>query len=309
MKRKRYLSRTLLIGNGDRCKKFFSYVDSNSLNMNVLGYLSLNDNQGEDELGSIHELEKIIMVLAVDQVILMGKEESIDLKNCITCCEEMGVTILRIDLKENKRIENIHLKKIIKRITDVFISIFALTLFGPLMLIIGIAICLDSKGPAIFKQSRVGKGGRVFEIYKFRTMIIGAEEQKKELMNKNLVEHGYMFKIKDDPRVTRVGKVLRKTSLDEFPQFLNVIKNDMSLVGTRPPTLDEVKKYQRKFWRRLSIKPGITGNWQVNGRSSITDFNRVLEYDLDYIDKWNLLLDFKIILKTIKVLLKIKEAF
>lgn len=199
-------------------------------------------------------------------------------------------------------------RRFIKRFCDVIGALVGVIITAILYPFIAIAIKINSKGPVIFKQTRIGRNGRRFPMYKFRSMYLDAEERQKDLLEKNEMK-GLMFKMENDPRITKVGKFLRKTSLDEFPQFLNVIKNDMSLVGTRPPTLDEVKKYQRRFWKRLSIKPGITGNWQVNGRSSITDFEKVLEYDLDYIDDWNLLLDMKIMVKTIRVLLKTKGAF
>jgi lipopolysaccharide/colanic/teichoic acid biosynthesis glycosyltransferase len=132
-------------------------------------------------------------------------------------------------------------------------------------------------------------------------MFVDAEELKEKLMKQNQVEGGYMFKIKDDPRITKVGKFLRKTSLDEFPQFLNVLKGDMSLVGTRPPTVEEVSKYEAYHRRRLSFKPGLTGLWQVSGRSDITNFEEVVKLDTSYIDQWSLWLDVKIIFKTIKM--------
>ena len=140
-------------------------------------------------------------------------------------------------------------------------------------------------------------------------MYIDAEERKKELMAQNEIKGGVMFKMKDDPRITRVGKVIRKLSIDELPQFFNVLGGSMSLVGTRPPTLDEVEKYERNQWRRISIKPGLTGMWQVSGRSSIQDFDEIVELDTEYIDNWSLMLDIKLILKTVIVLLKHDDAY
>ena len=152
-----------------------------------------------------------------------------------------------------------------------------------------------------FKQKRVGKNGRYFFIYKFRSMYKDAEARKKELMDKNEM-NGLMFKMTDDPRITKVGKFIRKTSIDELPQFFNVLKGDMSLVGTRPPTVDEFKQYEGHHKRRLSMKPGITGLWQVSGRSNIEDFEEVVKLDLQYIDNWCLALDFKILIKTVGVI-------
>lgn len=178
-------------------------------------------------------------------------------------------------------------------------------------LIIGIFVApliyLESPGPVIFKQTRVGKNGRRFSIYKFRSMYMDAEERKKELMAKNEMD-GLMFKMKDDPRITKIGKFIRKTSIDEFPQFFNVLKGDMSLVGTRPPTLDEFMKYEEHHKRRLSLKPGITGMWQVSGRSDIQSFEEVVKLDLQYIDNWSIWLDMKILVQTVLVVLLHKGA-
>lgn len=162
---------------------------------------------------------------------------------------------------------------------------------------------LESPGPLVFKQKRVGKNGRYFYIYKFRSMYKDAEERKAALMEKNEMK-GLMFKMTDDPRVTKVGKFIRATSIDELPQFWNILKGDMSLVGTRPPTVDEFQQYEARHKRRLSMKPGLTGMWQVSGRSNIEDFEEVVRMDLDYIDNWSLQLDAKIILKTIVVIFK-----
>ena len=140
-------------------------------------------------------------------------------------------------------------------------------------------------------------------------MQVDAEELKPELQKYNDVKDGMMFKIKDDPRVTRVGKFIRKTSIDELPQFFNVLFGSMSVVGTRPPTIDEVEMYSMHDWRRISIKPGITGMWQVSGRSSVTDFNKVVELDTEYIDKWSIWLDIKIIIKTVGQLFKHENSY
>ena len=171
-------------------------------------------------------------------------------------------------------------------------------------LVIGIfvapAILIEDGGPVIFKQKRVGKNGKYFYIYKFRSMYNDAEERRKKLVNSGKNEmDGAMFKMKDDPRITKVGKFIRKTSLDEFPQFFNVLKGDMSLVGTRPPMVDEYQQYSRHHKRRLSLKPGITGLWQTSGRNEITDFEEVVRLDCYYIDHWSVLFDLKILLSTV----------
>ena len=195
----------------------------------------------------------------------------------------------------------------IKRAMDICGGLTGLLITGILSIFVVPAICLESPGPAIFKQIRVGKNGRKFAIYKFRSMYMDAEERKRELMEKNEM-NGLMFKIKDDPRITRTGRFIRKTSIDEFPQFLNVLKGDMSLVGTRPPTVDEFEQYEEHHKRRLSLKPGITGMWQVSGRSDIQDFEDVVRMDLEYIDNWSVWLDIKILIQTVFVVFSHKGA-
>ena len=168
---------------------------------------------------------------------------------------------------------------------------------GILTVIVGPMIKLESPGPIFFAQKRVGRNGRIFKMYKFRSMYADAEERKKELMAQNEM-NGLMFKMENDPRITKTGAFLRKTSLDEFPQFINILKGDMSLVGTRPPTLDEFAQYSPYHKKRLSFRPGLTGMWQVSGRSDITDFEEIVKLDVEYIDNWSFWLDIKILLKT-----------
>lgn len=190
---------------------------------------------------------------------------------------------------------------LLKRLLDIIGSLFGLILCGLAAIFLVPQIKKDG-GPAIFAQDRVGKNGRIFKFYKFRSMYIDAEERKKELMAQNTMTGG-MFKMDNDPRVTPIGRFIRKTSLDELPQFWNVLKGDMSLVGTRPPTVDEYEKYTPEQKKRLSFKPGITGLWQVSGRSGITDFDDVVKLDVSYIDDWTIWSDIKILLKTVKVVL------
>ena len=188
----------------------------------------------------------------------------------------------------------------VKRFGDCFIAMVLMVIFSPLFLFCYIAVKREDGGPAIFAQDRVGENGRIFKFYKFRSMRVDAEEIKKNLMAQNQMSGG-MFKMDNDPRITKIGHFIRKTSLDELPQFWNVLKGDMSLVGTRPPTLDEYESYTPEQKRRLSFKPGITGLWQVSGRSEITDFDEVVKLDVAYMDGWTIWRDIKILLKTIKV--------
>lgn len=189
-------------------------------------------------------------------------------------------------------------QQIIKRVMDIIGAVIGITLTFVIAIFLAPALLLESPGPLIFKQRRVGRNGRYFYMYKFRSMYVDAEERKKELMDQNEMD-GLMFKMENDPRITKVGKFIRKTSIDEFPQFFNVLKGDMSLVGTRPPTVDEFIQYKSYHKRRLSAKPGITGLWQVSGRNDIDNFEDVVKLDLEYIDNWSIYLDIKILLKTV----------
>ncbi len=209
---------------------------------------------------------------------------------------------------------------LMKRLMDIAGGIIGCVLTGIIALFIGPLIYLKSPGPIFFAQDRVGQNGKVFKMYKFRSMYPDAEEHKAALMEQNKITDGMMFKIEDDPRIIGsekkdkngkpkgIGNFIRNTSLDEFPQFCNVLKGDMSLVGTRPPTLDEWKKYDLEHRIRMSTKPGITGLWQVSGRSQITDFDEVVRLDREYIENWSILKDIKILIKTVFVVAKRKGA-
>jgi exopolysaccharide biosynthesis polyprenyl glycosylphosphotransferase len=187
----------------------------------------------------------------------------------------------------------------LKRLFDTLASLVGLVFLAPLFGGIGVAIKLGSPGPVFFKQRRLGVGGRLFWIYKFRTMLVDAEDRKDELVQLNQYGDAKFFKIKDDPRITKLGRFLRKTSLDELPQLINVLRGDMSLVGPRPPVPDEVAHYSEHHLQRLSVTPGITGLWQINGRSNILDFEEVVRLDLEYISNWSIWKDLAILARTV----------
>lgn len=191
---------------------------------------------------------------------------------------------------------------LVKRLMDIAGGLVGCIFTGIIYIFIAPIMKVKSPGPVFFSQVRMGKNGKPFKIYKFRSMYMDAEERKKELMEKNNIKDGLMFKMDDDPRIIKgIGHFIRKTSLDEFPQFWNILKGDMSLVGTRPPTMDEWDKYELHHRRRLAIKPGLTGMWQVSGRSEITGFEEVVELDTKYIEQWSIGLDIKILFKTVTV--------
>ena len=245
------------------------------------------------------------------------------LKNMILEFEKMGVVVnLNLDLFDlgltgEKRIYNLEQYHVvafssrlfdyrmvmIKRLVDIIGSLIGILLTIIIGIFLAPILLLESKGPLIFCQKRVGVNGRIFNFYKFRSMYADAEERKKELMAQNEMQ-GLMFKMENDPRITKTGAFIRKTSIDELPQFWNVLKGDMSLVGTRPPTLDEYQQYSYYQKRRISFRPGITGLWQISGRNDIKNFDDVVRLDLEYIDNWSLLLDFKIIMRTVWVVFR-----
>ena len=194
----------------------------------------------------------------------------------------------------------------LKRIIDLVCSLIGIIALSPVFLIVGIIIKLDSKGSAIFSQKRVGKGGKEFKMYKFRSMVVNAEELKEKLLHQNEMS-GPMFKMKDDPRITKIGRFIRKTSIDELPQLINVIKGDMSLVGPRPSLPKEVAKFEPWMMRRLDVKPGLTCYWQVSGRNNI-DFDDWMKLDIKYVEDRSIKLDIKLIFKTFFVLFGDKNA-
>ncbi|MCU0565516.1 MAG: sugar transferase [Oculatellaceae cyanobacterium Prado106] len=193
-----------------------------------------------------------------------------------------------------------------KRFIDILGALVGLTITALILIPVAIAIQLDNPGPIFYSQIRCGLNGRTFKIWKFRSMIVDADRLKHLVNNE---AKGNIFKNQNDPRVTRIGRFLRRTSLDEFPQFLNVLLGQMSLVGTRPPTVDEVMAYKRHHFQRLLVKPGMTGEWQVNGRSKIEDFEQIVDMDIAYQKKWSVLYDIALILRTIAVVLDRKGAY
>ncbi|OOP74807.1 sugar transferase [Clostridium beijerinckii] len=216
------------------------------------------------------------------------------------------VEISKREFVFQEKVENRGKYYFFKRITDILCSSFGLLVLSPIFLIVGVLIKLESKGSVIFSQERIGKDGSVFKMYKFRSMVSNAEELKDKLCHKNEMS-GPMFKMKDDPRVTKIGKFIRKTSIDELPQLFNVLKGDMSLVGPRPSLPKEVEKFDNWMMTRLEVKPGLTCYWQVSGRNDI-DFEDWMKLDIKYVRERNTLVDIKLIFKTFFVLFGDKHA-
>ena len=195
----------------------------------------------------------------------------------------------------------------VKRLFDIAASLFALLITLPLTLVVSLCIYLDDRGPIFYTQERIGKDGKPFRIYKFRSMCQNADAKKKELTEQNEV-NGAMFKMSNDPRVTRVGCFIRRHSIDELPQLINVLLGNMTVVGPRPPLPEEVNQYSKHDMERLKVKPGCTGLWQVSGRNSL-DFDEMVELDINYIEHASLLLDMKICFKTIWIMIYPNEAY
>lgn len=212
--------------------------------------------------------------------------------------------------KKENSINSVADKKVytfFKRAFDIILSMMALIILSPLLIIISILIKIDSKGPIIFKQVRVGKKGIKFEMYKFRSMVVDAETLLDKLKDKNEIS-GPMFKIKEDPRVTKIGRFIRKTSIDELPQLINILKGEMSFVGPRPSLPKEVQQFESWMLERLKVLPGLTCYWQVMGRNNL-EFKEWMQLDIKYVEERSLLLDLKLILKTFKVLFGDENAF
>lgn len=263
-------------------------------------YVDVPMDSGESFIPYLEEMESMGLTVHFRLPLLDRIEEA--------CCDETSAARLSRTLGRCAggnivTMGTVELKlrdQIAKRCMDIAGGLVGCILSIPIIAIVAIPLKIESPGPLFFKQKRVGRNGRYFYIHKLRSMYMDAEERKKELMAQNEM-NGLMFKMEDDPRVTKVGKFIRKTSIDELPQFFDVLRGDMSLVGTRPPTVDEYKQYESHHKRRLSMKPGITGLWQVSGRSNIEDFEEVVKLDVTYIDNWSLWNDIKILFKTVYV--------
>ena len=320
-RQKKYTQRILLVTTRARVERVLKQLSTYEY-----GYVSavciVEDEPFEASNFTVVTLDNLVTYATrsvVDQVVINLPSENFLIADFVSQFEMMGLPVavniaaLEFVTNSEKAIQRFGNSSVVnfsttfyrssdvalKRMMDIIGSLFGLVICGIVSIFLVPLIKKDG-GPAIFAQDRVGRNGRIFKFYKFRSMRVDAEEIKKDLMSQNQMKGG-MFKIENDPRVTKIGHFIRKTSLDELPQFWNVLKGDMSLVGTRPPTLDEYMKYTPEQKRRLSFKPGITGLWQISGRSNITNFDDVVKLDVSYLDGWTIWKDIEILLKTIKV--------
>ncbi len=329
--RQRGAQALLVLTSRERAQKLVHRLNGTTYGDTRVAGLILTDNR-EGKIGQIEGVPVVTDVEGlpdyvrrswVDGIYVSLPEGHFVDQSVIDNCLLMGVTV-HFDMKRFSQVGTPYVSKLagenvlstsivsgstramlIKRGMDFVGGIVGCVITGILFLFVAPCIYVKSPGPIFFKQERIGKNGRRFKIYKFRSMYLDAEERKKELMAQNQMKDGHMFKMEKDPRIIPgIGNFIRKTSIDEFPQFFNVLKGDMSLVGTRPPTVDEWEQYEASHRTRMAIRPGLTGLWQVSGRSKIVDFDQVVELDRKYITEWNLGMDFKILWKTIGVVLK-----
>jgi exopolysaccharide biosynthesis polyprenyl glycosylphosphotransferase len=318
------VARAIIVGAGEVGRTVMrTMVAHPDLGYEIAGFVDDDPSKGTTDigrfkgLGSLDNLPLLVQDEAIDEVIItLPWQYHRKIMAIMAQCERENIkarivpdlfqmTISRMSIIEMGGIPLIGVKQVqispftrlIKRGVDVVFSLLVLILAAPLMGLIALAIKLGSPGPVLFRQQRVGKGGKIFVLYKFRSMAVGAEEQQELLSDLNEAD-GPIFKIKEDPRVTRVGRWLRRLSLDELPQFYNVLRGDMSLIGPRPPVPEEVAQYQPWHMRRLEIAPGITGLWQVSGRSELP-FDEMALLDIYYAEQWSPALDVKILLRTI----------
>lgn len=321
--------RVVIVGANARGVSFAKSLGNQApWNIQLVGYVTVpkgsRDEEAQPILGELDELADILDRVPVDEVVFAVPATRGEVyRNALAACDERGVDVLlslppTVPNKGTMQIANVsgfdlpmlnlrrtptrEARLAVKRVIDLMGGLVGLTLAGPIMLGAAIAIRADSPGPILFKQVRAGRNGRKFVMYKFRSMVTDAERRKAQLAHLNEMD-GPVFKIRSDPRITAVGRFIRKTSIDELPQLFNIVAGDMSLVGPRPPLPSEVEQYEPWQRRRLSVKPGLTGLWQVSGRNQI-DFEEWMQLDLKYIDTWNLWEDIKILFRTVYVVLR-----
>lgn len=315
----------LIIGAGERGREFARELARNpELGIRVIGFLDDDPEKKDHEyagvpiLGGLSDLPEILTEWVVDEVVVALPFDAFDrIRQVVAACEAQGKNVhLMADTLETRvarsrltELNGLPLLSLVsgpdapvaltlKRVIDVVGAAALLVLASPVMLAVAVAVKLTSPGPVLFRQQRVGLNGRLFTLYKFRSMVADAEARLAEVCHLNEMS-GPVFKVQNDPRITPVGRWLRRTSLDELPQLWNVVKGDMSLVGPRPPLPNEVRIYNGDYRRRLSMRPGLTCLWQVNGRNDIADFDDWVQLDLEYINRWNLWMDAKILARTV----------
>lgn len=321
------LRRTVMIGNLEEVGRAIRQLRDDRDNQYLVGHLAPDGQPDPTAIGTISELAGRLQEYDVQEVIVATVLPSPQIQAVADCCFENGAMLYvmpsmigAVDCRaEPLRVGDCPLLRLhparlefpallAKRVFDLVFSSLLLLLCAPLMVLIALAIKLESPGPIFFRANRVGLGGRTFPMWKFRSMYQDAEAREIELAHLNIYQGG-TFKIPNDPRVTRVGRFLRRTSLDELPQLFNVLLGNMSMVGPRPALVGDIDRYEPHHFERLTVIPGITGPWQVNGRNLITDFDEIVRMERAYITGWSLWLDTKILLRTLRVVVSGEGAF
>jgi exopolysaccharide biosynthesis polyprenyl glycosylphosphotransferase len=323
------LRRAVVVGNLAEVGEAIQQLrDERNIDQYIVGHLAPELEPDPAALGVLSDLTRLLDELDVQEVVLATSLTPQMVRWVAECCFERGTLLYvfpsvlapvdcRVEPQQVGGCALLYLSParleipalLVKRIFDLIVAFIALIVAAPVMFAIAVAIKLDSPGPVFFRQERVGLGGRRFTIWKFRSMCIDSERQKAALTAQNAYGDSRLFKLRRDPRVTRVGRILRRTSMDELPQLFNVLLSDMSLVGPRPPLPSEVDQYEPHHFERLTVVPGITGPWQVGGRNLVTDFEKVVRMERAYIQSWSLLLDAKILFRTIKVVVRGEGAY
>jgi exopolysaccharide biosynthesis polyprenyl glycosylphosphotransferase len=323
----RGLRRVLIVGTRVQAESYLTALDKSLELAQVIGYLYLDQGRlcldGSVLSDGIERIEFVLEDLAVDEVVLASQDELLNSEDLVHACTTRGIifrTLVRmpnVGLGKHVAltlsggdfllsIETVPRQPLLlgtKRLVDIVGAIFGLAICAVVYAIFARRIQRETNGEVFFKQTRVGRNGRLFTLYKLRTMCADAEYRLPELLTRNEMK-GHMFKMREDPRVTQLGRILRRHHIDELPQFWNVLRGDMSLVGTRPPTCSEVSQYEPHHRRRLSMKPGITGLWQLRGNAAISDFEEIVRLDCRYIDNWSLFFDLRIIVETLLHLIR-----
>lgn len=321
------LRRVLIVGTRAQAQAYLAALEGSLELVQIVGYLNresrrlhLNGSPLPDGAAS---LDRVLESLSVDEVVVTSRFSGVNTRDLAHACAERGLVFRRriqmpvfgmgkytaTILRRGEyllSLETVPFRQLAlaeKRVVDIIGSLVGLFLCGAAYIALARRVHKETKGSVFFKQTRVGRNGRLFTLYKFRTMYVDAEDRLGELLCKNEMK-GNLFKIREDPRITPFGRTLRSRHLDELPQFWNVLRGDMSLVGTRPPTPAEVSGYAPNHRRRISMKPGLSGLWQLQGNEAISDFEEIVKLDCQYIDNWSLALDFSILLRTVRLLFR-----
>jgi exopolysaccharide biosynthesis polyprenyl glycosylphosphotransferase len=321
--------RTLVLGPAESARRTVAFGTlERELGLAIAGFIDVNTVPAPDALGGVDRLVGAIHENRIETIIFHGEIDPDLFGTLIETATHAGCRILSVprnaagamivpELVSTRGVPLIQLTNpaltgqqlALKRAVDLVCAGFGLVLFFPVFLIVGALVKLESPGPALFRQTRVGYGGREFRIFKFRTMVHDAEALQENLYDLSAYRDRRLFKIRDDPRVTRLGRFLRRSSLDELPQLINVLLGEMSLVGPRPPLPQEVALYLEHHYARFAMKPGITGPWQVGGRNRITEFDEILLLEQGYMRQWNLFKDVEILVRTVPAVLRMDGAY